>query len=253
VRRRESAIPLSFIAGAVLLAACTDIPTGSGDFLSFAFAPLPSPSVVAGDTLRDSTGAVAPLSITVFGFDGESIAGAAVRFIAIDRGIRVDSITGMVIGDSARVTPARILVRVGDLSGPIAIPVVFRPDTVVEANARDSLSYSLTDSTLNVSGGLGVRVLHRAIAADTAVASFRVTFQTDGPGGAALGRLVNDAGASSTVDTTDASGTAQRRIRLDVTRLTSPTDSIIVAASVRYRGAHIRGSPVRLVLKVKPR
>lgn len=197
---------------------------------------------------------VAPLSVSVFGFNGDVIAGAAVRFIAIDRGIRVDSLTGIVIGDSARATSARILVRAGELSGPIAIPVVFRPDTVVEANARDSLSYSLTDSTLNVSSGLGVRVLHRKTAGDTAaVASFRVTFQIEGPSPAALGRPVNDAGATSAVDTTDASGTAQRRVRLDIARLTAPIDSVVVSASVRYRGAHVRGSPVRLVLKVKPR
>jgi len=57
---------------------------------------------------------------------------------------------------------------------------------------------------------------------------------------------------ASRVDTTDASGIAARRIRLNPAKLTALTDSIIVNASVKYRGANIRGSPVRLVLKVKP-
>jgi hypothetical protein len=64
---------------------------------------------------------------------------------------------------------------------------------------------------------------------------------------------VNDAGARSSVDTTDASGVARRRIRLDVTRLTNLTDSVIVQATVKYRGVNVRGSPARLVLKVKPK
>jgi hypothetical protein len=70
-----------------------------------------------------------------------------------------------------------------------------------------------------------------------------------------LAQLVNDAKQPSSVDTTDASGIAGRAIRLHPLFLssTSPTDSIIVNASARYRGALVSGSPVRLVLRVKPR
>jgi len=252
VSRREGAIPLSFIAGIVFIAACTDIPTGANEFLSFRVNPLPSPSVVVGDTLRDSTGAVAPVTVTVFNYSGDSVSDAPVRFTAVDRGIAVDSITGIIVGDSARTTPARIIARVGGITGPISIPVVLRPDTVEGANARDSLSYSLTDTSANVSAGLGVRVRHGLIT-DSAVVSYLVTFAIVSPGDTALARLVNDAGAPSSRDTTDAGGIAQRRIRLNVLRLVAPTDSIIIAASVRYRGEHVRGSPARLVLKVKPR
>jgi hypothetical protein len=66
-----------------------------------------------------------------------------------------------------------------------------------------------------------------------------------------LARLVNDAGVSSKLDTTDATGDASRKIKLNPARLTAVNDSIIVNATVRYKG-QIRGSPVRLVLKVKP-
>lgn len=245
--------PLFLIAGAALLVACIDVPTDAGELLSFQFNPLPSPAVVAGDTLRDSAGVVAPISVTAFDFLGGAVSNPPVHFVALDRGIRVDSLTGIVIGDSARATPARVLVTVKGFSGTISIPVALRPDTVVGANAVDSLAYSLVDTTLNVSNGLGVKVHHGAATADSAVASFAVSFRITSPADTALARLVNENGARSSVDTTDASGTAQRRIRLNVTRLTAPNDSIIAMASVKYRGAHVRGSPVRLVLRVKPR
>jgi hypothetical protein len=54
---------------------------------------------------------------------------------------------------------------------------------------------------------------------------------------------------------TDATGMAGRAIRLHPLFLSSGTtvDSIIVNATAKYRGVQVKGSPVRLVLKVKPR
>jgi hypothetical protein len=87
----------------------------------------------------------------------------------------------------------------------------------------------------------------------TAVASYLVSFRIVSPADTTLARLVTEAGARSSIDTTDASGFAGRRIKLDVTKLTALTDSVIVQATVKYRGQNIRGSPARLVLKVKPK
>lgn len=250
--RGARALPLSLVAAAIVLA-CTEIPTGADDVLSFRLNPLPSPSVVVGDTLRDSAGIVAPLTITAFNYSGDVIEGAAARFRATDARVRVDSVTGIVVGDSVSDTPSRILAILDGFNAIINMPVVLRPDTVIEANARDSLGYSLTDTAANVSNPMGVRVLHGLTTTDSAVASYRVTFQITAPGDTALARLVTDAGVRSNVDTTDASGGANRKIRIDVSRLTAPVDSVIVLANVRYRGQHVRGSPVRLVLKLKPK
>ena len=241
-----------WLAASATLLSCTDIPTGADDILSFQLNPLPSPSVVAGDSLRDSSGVARPLSVTAFNYDGEVIEDAVPRFRALDARVRVDSVTGFVFGDSAATTPSRILATLDGFNAFISIPVVLRPDTVVGANDRDSLAYSLTDTTANVSNAMGVRVLH-GTTTDSAVAFFRVTFDMVAPADTALARLVDDAGARSTADTTDASGGASRKIRIDVTRLTSPVDSVVVLANVRYRGQHVRGSPVRLVLKLKPK
>lgn len=249
--RRGGAIPLSFIAGAILLAACVDIPTGPDEVLSFQFRGLPAPAAVVGDTLRDSLGVVTPLRVNAFNYQGDSVAHPDVRFSAIDRGVRVDSLTGIVVGDSVR-SQARILATVKGFNGIVNVAVTFRPDSVTGANDRDSLSYSLTDTLVNVSAPIGVKVLHQAATGDTSVASWRVSFRIASPADAALARLVGDNNARSSLDTTDASGVAARRIRIDVTRLTALVDSVIVEAFVKYRGVNVRGSPARLVLKLKP-
>lgn len=249
---RASAIPPGFICGALLLAACVKIPTGSDEVLSIEFAPLPSPSVVVGDTLRDSSGMVSPVRVAAFNYSGDVVQSPTIRYSAIDRGIRVDSLTGIVVGDSVRPT-ARILARVNGVNGTAALAVTYRPDTVLISSGRDSLLYSLTDTASNVSRGLGIRLLHGAAAGDTSVASYRVGFRILSPAGPPLARLVDDNGKDASADTTDAGGIATRRIKLDVTRLTSASDSIVVQANVRYRGISVKGSPARLVLKVKPR
>jgi hypothetical protein len=237
------------VAGAV---SCTDVPTSDNAVLSIAVDSLPSPSVVLGDTLRDSTGTAVAIHATVYNFKGAVVANAPVRFHALDGGLRVDSITGFAIGDSVRSTPSRVAVSIGNLQAIQTLDVTLRPDTVVAVNARDSLVYSLVDSTKNISPALSVKVRHSLTSADSAVKSYLVSFTVVSPADTLLAILVNDAGLASRVDTTDASGVAGRKIKLNPVRLTSLTDSIIVRATVKYLGLQLRGSPVRLVLLLKP-
>ena len=106
------------------------------------------------------------------------------------------------------------------------------------------------DTTLNVSNALGVKLLHGKTT-DSAVAGWRVSFRI-ASGSGTIAQLVNDQNAVGiTADTTDVSGVASRRIKLNVAQLTAATDSVVVLASASYRGVAIRGSPVRLVLKYK--
>lgn len=252
MRRRPSAFPLTLIGGAILFAACVEIPTGANDILSFEIDPLPSPSVVVGDSLRDTLGVVKGLTLRAFNYSGAEVESPGVTFTAVDRGVRVDSNTGVVTGDSVR-SGARILATVRELTAITSITVSLKPDTVVGSNDRDSLLFALTD-TASTSPAIGVRVLsYSPVLVDSSVASYLVSFAIVSPGDTALARLVNENGGRSSLDTTDTRGVAARRIRLNVTRLTSLTDSIIVQAFVKYRGVNVRGSPARLVLKVKPR
>jgi hypothetical protein len=229
--------------------ACTKIPTGEDSVLSFTVNPLPSPSVVVGDTLRDTLGVVSPISVSAFNFQGGSVPSPRVRFSTGDRGIHVDSVSGIVTGDSVR-TGARIVVSVGAVQAPVQIGVALRPDSIAPLNARDSLLYSLTDTTLNVSNAMGVTLLHGK-GTDSVVVGYYVSFRLIRPAGT-VAQLVNDNGAvGTTADTTDASGNATRRIKLNVAQLTSAADSVIVLASASYKGTAIRGSPVRLVLRYR--
>jgi hypothetical protein len=240
------------MAGAIFFMACVDIPTGSNDVLSFRFAPLPAPAVVLGDTLRDSLGVASPVEVNAFNFQGDSIIAPDVRFFAVDRGIQVDSLTGIVTGDSVR-TGARILATLDGLSGTVTIAVTPRPDSIAGSNDRDSLFYALADTTTHRSAPMGVKVLHVETGSATPVPSWIVSFRIVSPADTAIAHLVNDAGGRSSVDTTDATGVGARRIKLDVTRLTALEDSVIVEATVKYRGVNVRGSPARLVLKYKPK
>ena len=241
------------IAALTAVAACTEIPSGANAVASIQFDSLPFPSVVLGDTLRNVAGNTAPIAAQAFGYGAKEISGAPFRYFALDRGITVDSLTGRVIGDSVRATPARVLATVAGLQALLPIPVVFRPDTLVLSHGRDSLSYSLSDSTLNISPALSVTLRHTLTRSDSLVRSYLVSFTITNQADTLAAQLVNEAGVVSPMDTTDASGVASRQIRIRPTRLKNVNDSVLVSASVRYRGAHVRGSPALLVLKVKPK
>jgi hypothetical protein len=94
--------------------------------------------------------------------------------------------------------------------------------------------------------------VRHTLTTDSAVKNYLVSFAITSTSDTTLAKLVNDAGVSSRIDTTDANGEAARKIRLNVLNLKSGNDSIIVSASVKYRGVAVKGSPVRLVMKVKP-
>jgi hypothetical protein len=241
--------------GCLSALACTDLSGSSIPVLSIQFDSLAAPSVVVGDTLRDTTGAVIFPVVHAFDFNGDEIASIPVRFQSPDSGVVVDSITGVVFGDSLRSTPARIVATVGTLQAIQRVDLTLRPDLMVAVNGRDTLSYSLIDTTVNISRSLTVKLTHGIAPDDSAVKSYIVSFAIVSQTDPNLATLVNDAGKPSVVDTTDASGVAGRSIRLHPLFLTSGTtvDSIFVNATARFKGVPVSGSPVQLVLLLRPR
>jgi hypothetical protein len=235
--------------------ACEDLSGDSKSVLSLEFDSLATPSVVVGDTLRDTTGAVALPVVHAFNFNGDEIESAPIWFQSPDSGISVDSATGIVVGDSLRSTPARIIATIAKLQAIQQVTVTLRPDLIGGQHVSDSLEYSLLDTTQNVSPVLSIKLTHGAAPNDSAVPAYIVSFSIVSESAPELGELVNESKKPSSVDTTDASGIAGRAIRLHPLLLSSdnPVDSIIVNATAKYRGVPVSGSPVRLVLKVKPR
>ena len=260
MKPRRSPVFLSAVAWLAALAclaaiACTDLSGSSTSVLSIQFDSLAAPSVVVGDTLRDTTGAVIFPVVHAFNFKREEITSIPVRFQSPDSGVVVDSITGVVFGDSLRSTPARIVATVGTLQAIQRVDLTLRPDLMVAVKGRDTLFYSLIDTTVNVSHVLTVKLTHGIAPNDSAVKSYIVSFAIVSQTDPNLATLVNEAGKPSIVDTTDASGVAGRAIRLHPLFLTSGTtvDSIFVNATAKFKGVPVSGSPVQLVLLLTPR
>ena len=235
----------------VLVTACVKISDNSDTVLSLEFDPLASPSVVVGDSLRDSTGTLAAPTVRAFNYQGEEIVSPPIRFRAPDPGISIDSITGVISGDSLRTTPVRVVASVGSLQALQLLDITLRPDAVFALDGRDTLQYSLLDTTVNISRPLTVKLIHGQPPLDSAVRSYVISFAVVSGGNPLLAELVNG-GKVSTIDTTDAGGVAGRAVRIRPIHLGAPVDSVIVNATVKFRGTPISGSPVRLVLVLMP-
>ncbi len=143
-----------FSAGRCVVAACVEIAAGPGGVTAIRLAPVP-PSVIVGDQLRDSTGAVVRLRAVAFDADGDTVPDAAFRFTALPlprdttaaeqrAPVTVDSLTGAVTA-SGTTTPlasrARLVARLGDrLQFIDTIAVVKRPTRLERAATNgDSL------------------------------------------------------------------------------------------------------------------
>lgn len=243
----------ALLLGCVGMLACTEIDTGPNVPASMEFDALPFPAVVAGDTLRDTSGIAAPLRALVFNSDNDEIPGAPVRYAALESLVTIDSATGIVIAGPAADTTARLIAFIGDLqSAPLRLSIVRRPDSLAPVGTIDTLRYSVTDTTRNVSDDLEVRLTHRTATADLPVRDWIVTFALQTPADSARARLLNDNQRRSASDTTSPGGVASRRVRLLPAGLSSANDSVVVLARARYRGVDVAGSPVRLVLQVRP-
>ena len=253
---------LVLVAAATAAIACTEVGTDPSVAVSIAFDSLPSPGIVLGDTLRDSAGVVAPLRAFAFNAGGDSIPGAPIEYFAkvgTDT-LRVDLSTGIVVADSAfalRSVSVVLFPQVNGIPGPQrTLALTLRPDSIAPDGEADTLRYSpAADTGQNVSSAVRAKVLHDsggtgvALAVRAWVVHFAIEFggvtQTD----TSIALLVNDQDAPSSIDTTDASGVAGRKVRLHAAPA-SAADSVVVIARATYRGGALRGSPVRVRLPV---
>jgi hypothetical protein len=244
---------MTLLTGLIVLTACDDRKLGPGKAAAVSLDSIASPSIVVGDSLRDTLGAVRPMWATAYDDDGNPISGFTLKFRALDAGITLDSLTGVAVGDSIRNIPLRVLVDAAGLQTPAtSLFVVQRPDVLGSAKARDTLFYSVID-TATVYKPLTALLTHTVSGSSaTGVQAYIVSFKQLYPSDTALARPVDEAGAPSLIDTTSSDGIASRLIRVRPARFTSVVDSVVLEASARYRGALVAGSPVRLVLEIRP-
>lgn len=246
----------------VSVTACHDTTVGAGRAAAVSLDTIPYPSIVAGDSLRDSLGVARPFKGTAYGDNGAPIPGFIVKYRVLDSGVVLDSLTGYAVADTARSTPIRILADAGGLqTAPAQIFVVPRPDTIFADSAIDTLHYSFFDTSAVISSGLSITVGHKVtptvtnpatyIPVQAYLVSYRMIYPTD----ATLARIVDGVGHPSNVDTTGSDGRAHPNIRfrpLAIQDSTHFVDSVVVLATVRSRGDSIPPSPIRLVVQVRP-
>jgi hypothetical protein len=238
-------------------AACVDVSTDPQAIGSIAFDSLPFPSIVAGESMRDSTGAEAPFRARVFNTQGDPIPDVAVQFISTDTLATVSDL-GVLSVETFRDTPVSVFAVVGSLQarGP-DVPIVRAPDTLRQTSSTiDTLVFDAT-TELRFSDTVSVQLSAVETSGLVPVPNWLVSYrvQHDGqdlpPGDSSVAFVVDLRGSASFVDTTDGSGRSDRALRVRRAPLASPLDSLIVFATARYRGAPVPGSPVRLVLYVR--
>lgn len=257
---------LSSAAAAIMFVACVDLSTDVSEVTSIAIVPPEAPSIVAGDSLRNIAGAVERLQAKVYLADGSLLADAPVTFFTRDTTIVITADNKVFAKAGAADSVARIfaITSAGGTLQSVALelPIAQRPDTVSPNGAVTPLELLLPESPLNVSGDLGVLVRGKnAAGVLKGSRGFIVTFalqRRDGtvvsPTDTSAVYLQNPAsGRPSSVDTTDASGIATRRVRVVATSFQPLTDTVIVLATVRFKGQPLPGSPVRLLLPIRPK
>ena len=250
------------LASAVLAAGCTDLPSAAGEPFSIEFERLPFPAVVVGDTLRDSTGRAAPLAATAYDIDGAALPPTGVAYIVNGRAVT------LLPGNFVRGDTVDAEVRVSALAGSLpsltrTLRVVRRPDSLAgPTTAPGALTYGVPPNpTSDRSDALAVRVLATpaggtATGVQSWVVRYRLVVRGDtlAVGDTSLVWLADDAGRPAPLDTTDATGEASRRVRINgLNPAVDGLDSVVVSVTAQGTTAPLRGAPVRLALPVRLR
>ena len=260
---RRATLSRSALVGAALFVvalACGDVPTLPIAFISPVI--LPSPAVALNDTLRDSAGVVAPLRVVAIGNAGDTVQGTNPQFIVTT--VPGPSVTilanNFAFGDSVRT--ASIVGRIGTRlqTPPAQLSVVFQPDSMAagspttasfpipnagELTSTVPLSVNITSVGGGTRAGVPSIIVHYAITAiypvSTPVPDTTVVLVDD------QNRFIPPTGLTS-VDTTDASGNAQRRVRA----VPFGFDSVAILVSANnLKGVPLPGGPIRFVVSTK--
>lgn len=252
-------------ASALLLAACTDVPSGADVPFSLEFDRLPFPAVVAGDLLRDSTGAAAPLGGVAYNVDGDAIPDAPIQYLFVGDAARLEDggfVRGVSAGESMAGDTVRITAVAGDVpSLPRVLWVVPRPDSLASRGADpDTLKYTIPPNPAQDFSTVGAALFARVDGGAVPVRSWAVRFRlvvggdTLAPNDTTVAWLVDDQGRRSAIDTTGADGVATRRVR--VNSLSSAIDgleSLVVSVTPMGITTPVAGAPVQITLPVAQR
>jgi hypothetical protein len=246
------AVVLAFFIG------CSGL-TDASAVAALDFTGIPFPAIVTGDSMRDSTGAGAPLRATVYDGNGDVIVGAPVEFFSLDTGVTIHP-DGHIVA-TRRDGFVRLVAVVGALqSQQRIIQVTRQPDSTSKTADTVSFAYEIPDKATNVTPAISFRLLSSdtvGVSPNVAgwVVRWRVLHNGDtlAPTDTTLVALWDASGSRHSLrDTTGTDGLSSRRLRIFANNFPVQPDSFIVVAEVKALGAHVLGSPLRFTVLITP-
>lgn len=230
--------------------------TGPNVPLSIQFIPPQLPSMLVGDELHDTLGAIDSLRAIVFNSSGDTIQNASVRFVHADTThiVTIDSVTGRVTANDTGA--ARVVAQAGSLQTP--------PETlfVVQTPDRFSNSTPLSDTlAFNPVRADTLFPLSVALQSGThPVNHYRIEYHFVYPAGLNVADstqllLTDESRKFSLVDTTGTgsavAGSATRYLR--ITPFTHFTTDTVVVEARAFLPNHtpVPGSPLRFKVLVQ--
>ena len=264
MRRRElrRGARLAAPAAVVLasLVACLDLGTDPDVPFAIAFDSLPYPSLLAGDTMRDSLGIVAPIQVTAYNSAGNAITGVGTTWFLLDTGAAVDA--DGILTTTRRDGSVRIVGTVAGLQSPTrTVRIARRPDTLFTTlDTNVSVSYTLPDIAANATPSLTVRLQTTDTIGGLVpgvqgwIVRWRAVHDGDtlAADDATLAALLTGSNQRSRQDTTPTDGSSARRLRVWANTLPNAVDSFLVVAEARLHGVPVPGSPVIFKVMVGP-
>jgi hypothetical protein len=251
---RRSVAPLALAALILVDVGCTEVATNPNAVVALRFDGSAYPSIVAGDSLRDSLGLLQPLQLTALNYRGDPVEGAPVVFSSPDTIVRVGE-GGVVFarGFKADAAPVRVFATVGTLqSKPDSLFVVPRADSIDAAkdaevvivgslggtSGADSLRFFVFGDTATGRPPVAVpfwlvsfQLRYKGTLIAPTDTTFAYTFEATG--GATPRRL------PIAIDTTDAQGKATRRLFVRSLPSAVAEDTIFLIATMRTRQANV--------------
>ena len=263
---RPRAMRAGLIAALAIGYACSEVSNDPNAVLSLQIVPMQLPSIVVGDSIHDTTGAIDSLHAAAFNAHGDPVPTAPIRFLTISgrKVTKVDSVSGQAVGlqtadtvlDSlgnvrSIETSSRVIASVGSLQTiPDTIFVVEFPDSLAPL---DSTTYPLdytrgaTDTLLPIR----VRLIHLPF---DSVPHYRLQYSYTYPlphdnTDPTQVQLVNAAGVAQLIDTTQVTG-GLSTLSLRASFLTDTvTDSLGIDVSA-FTPTHVpvHGSPLHFTI-----
>ena len=250
---------------AVVVSGCTEVATDPNAIVALRFEGSDYPSIVAGDSLRDSLGFLQPLRASALNYKNNPVLDADIQFSSPDTMLRMLD-DGQVFGRGRKPdgTPARVFATIGSLQS--------QPDTLFTVQRVDTMRRGKDTETVIVSanGGVsGADSLRFFVSGDTlagapkaAVNAWLVSFQLRyhgtllSPTDTSVAYTFEASGGTTPrriptyIDTSDTQGKASRRVFVRSISPAVTEDTIIVIATARPRirnGAKISDSTIVLL------